>query len=415
MQNNNMITQKDIAKEQLNNRILFDHKNGDQFKFYFVALLEIACELNLIDSVRSKKISALILETAQDFAEDDNYTAFKYYLYALSVWFNTMSNYDVFELLLAINSPADAKQLFNQAISYIKVKIADMKKTLNETEMLVANIQNKQLTHDFKILKNYVENLNNSNYAIYDLHNNSSFISYEFLRPISDFFKGDFVSSLEYTISCFYIELSILNKFDAKSLFKKMQKEYHPNCNSLDVLTRNYENELKKLKEEYESKLDEYYDLQAKLDSIMDEAEKNFTEQHPELSGDELEDALDEYFNDFDCGIEIIDETEIRNWYLNSKESVTSKFQKESKKIEKIHDDEMFRLNSSCSLLSVLKEFALFIQANEGLIIYPSDVKSKQELLMRLDTKYVIEVFLHNNEKKLELTNTEIDYLISLL
>ena len=156
--------------------------------------------------------------------------------------------------------------------------------------------------------------------------------------------------------------------------------------------------ELENLKEEYEQKMKLSFEKQRAYEGELNDLEKVFAKEHPNLTEEELERAFDEYLDElpeeFFDDVTYEDTAQIKNWYDNQKAGIIERFEMKEKQLEKkVEKENMFEIEDD-SLFSLIKEFALFFLAQKQSIAYPSNPKEKSEMLSHIPMKMAIPIFI---------------------
>ena len=387
-----LITKDNFLEETFNLRII-ETETCQKFILYWIAILHLAVELNVCNETRSNFIASSVMQAIDDVIildEEDEFEdkdiQINNYLYVLSMFLQTKSNWSIWLRLNTINSIADAKSLLHEAKTWLEKMLTKQKFLLVQTYPKVMNLNLKNITNLYHHLFNTIKS-----FMAFDVFGNSFNIcsyydqpiytcNYHFLNTAYEKSKNLY-DKLFQIIYNFCIELSIMSKIDASKIIKQKSEEIE-------------DDSLKKIKEINE--IDQHY---------MQEIHSLHKKQHQELNY---------YFESLDKpgrkkkGFE--DDLKIIQNFQEKKEHVERKWKQEIKKIEKKHmksDFFLIEFTDECSLSDLIKEYSLFSFSTKGLFEYPNSLESRSQMLSSLKLDSSIKEFLDFKE----LNEIEIEYL----
>lgn len=412
-----LLSREDVAKERFNSQNFKPvsgntEKEQNQFIFYFMQILQFAFELNLINEEVRNNLATILTTTIEKQA-DGRVARITNFLYIVTLWLQSMTNWDAWIKLSSIKTEKEAVLFLNSATGWYFSRLDKLSKLLESSNQPVASLKEHSISQAFLVLKETVSESKRLNVNL-KAHKLLIPVSYIFLKEPEAL---NYLERLEKTIQAFLIEISILQKIDAKSIIRKKHREmekfeFQKGKRTLD-LQNTLENELEALKTKYDQKIQASLDAQKKFSNALNELEKKFVAEHPELQGDELEEAFDDYLDNlpddfWDTTYE--DTAEIDKWYQKTKNKIIQKFEKAEKKLEKVQENIDFSVVSDdYNLETLIKEFALFSLAQKQVIVYPSTLEEKCTILREIPLKMAISEFI--KEMKVAFSEEELQYL----
>lgn len=409
-----LLSREDVAKERFNSQNFKPvsgntEKEQNQFIFYFMQILQFAFELNLINEEVRNNLATILTTTIEKQA-DGRVARITNFLYIVTLWLQSMTNWDAWIKLSSIKTEKEAVLFLNSATGWYFSRLDKLLESCNQS----VTLKEPSFSRALLVLKETVSESKRLNINLKSAHKSLIAVSYIFLREPEAL---NYLERLEKTVQAFLIEISILQKIDAKSIIRKKHREmekfeFQKAKRTLD-LQNTLENELEALKTKYDQKIQASLDAQKKFSNALNELEKKFIAEHPELQGDELEEAFDDYLDNlpddfWDTTYE--DTAEIDKWYQKTKNKIIQKFEKAEKKLEKVQENIDFSVVSDdYNLETLIKEFALFSLAQKQVIAYPSTLEEKCTILREIPLKMAISEFI--KEMKVEFSAEELQYL----
>lgn len=370
-----LLSRESLLKDTFNNSKI-DTKNVQKFLLYFWGILQLGVSTGLIEEAECNFIanainSAIEVATLEDEEEDDtNYIQIRNYMYLISSYLQSKTNWDAWLEISSIKSTSDVFVLINNAKDWLTTKLTNCKKLLIDTKLYV---QQLNLSNISKAYQNLLTTIHNAisclsidtKFDIQDYHSTPLSTGTYILMNVEDLQNSEnFFVNLYDTIYYFCIEISILYNIDAKKIFKGKEREaelfFTNSFNKVEELNKSYQDKLSELKREYDKNL-QNCDDKMKLDEEYSKA-KFYIEKEWEESVSKFEEGLEE---------------------------------------EEILHIEI--LSGEYSLYDFIKEFAIYQMATKGMIAYPSTIQKRNMMLMMLDNKQAISEFLSGKEQLLTL------------
>ena len=392
MSGNELLSREDILKEEFNSQSI----ETTEFIKFFTSILQLAYDFNLIDIEQRNLIARNIIIAIEESIIlsrefDDKSNATENYMYVISSYLQSKSNWEAWCELRKINSVISAKEFLARAKSWLKFRLKSA--TLNlakiKQTVLVLNLQN--ITSCFQNLVNIIKQFEGFDYANVGInlklsHGDVSMVSignYEFVR-------NDFSSSpnfLERLCECVYefcMEVGILNTINAKNIIENKQieamEDHSRAFEKIEKINRFYKKKLSDLRKEKADNLDYYFD------SLHKPGRKR--------KG---------------CS----DEVEIEQEYARKKRALEKEYKQKmalaKKKNEEATYNKMELLKDEYSLVDIIKEYAIFSLAQSGKRLYPESLEERAILLNTIDISFAIEEFVNGIHN---LTNEQRKYLL---
>lgn len=394
MNGNELLNRQDIIREEFN-ELHLDTSDPSVFIMYFAWILQIASEFDFItieerDSIANYITKAIEESIVINEVFEKEQTAIENSMYVVSLYFQSMPNWDAWMELRTISSISDAKEMLLKINSWLNHKLYSFKLKLSMVKLTVMKLRLKNVEDCYQRLVQVIKQLQKFQYTNVELklkecHSEQYFTSlssYVFLKENSS--SGfNLLERLDEVIDWFCKEVSILDSIDAKKIInhkiieaKDDELKDYQELNSID---RKYKDMLKKLKKERDDNLDYYFE------SLHRPGRKR--------NG---------------CS----DEVEIEQEYTRKKRALENEWRKKIAEASKRHkeaiDNKVELLQEDYSLVDIIKEYAIFSLAKAGKISYPETLEQRAELLKTIDLDMAIREFIKENDK---LSSTQVSFL----
>ena len=382
--NNSIVTIEKVKEEQFNS-YNFSVDTVQKYMAYFILLLSVACEMDIISEAEKARINQNLLFAITAKTKGKAILVANV-IYVYTYWLLSKKPSDALSELRKLVSKDAADVSLEESKKFLKSFI-----TRNRTVLL--SVKNK-------VMKNDNEAITNSYNQLFDLladcekFDESEDIVFKTMHAIAlpcvyislkEPKRENYFQQLGDFIKIFTTEMGIMAKLNGADFFKNLNEQASANesaySKALENLDEKYNSELKKLKIEY-----------GKMEKEAREKEANLTNSRLYLSPDE-----------------------VRKQYLNKKEKLLEAWNREEKAILKKQgmEESVDIVSAEISipgLCWLIKEFALYIQAQRGLRSYPQTAKAKAKALDGMAEKDAISEVL-NFKDNIELTEGEVIYL----
>lgn len=392
---NELLTREEILKEKFNSRHM-EVVNDSTIIMYFAWILQVAYELELINVQRRDFLAKLIADTIKgsviinrEFDKTD--TAVENYMYVITMYLQSMPNWEAWLELDNINSFHDAKEFLVKVKSWLNNMLRRPKINLGMTKQKVLSLGLENVTSCYKGLVYYIKQLQGFDYAnvalkLKSIHFDKSFAqlgSYTFLNEVSSN-ASNFLEKLDEVIRSFFMEVSIMETINATSIIRNKTME------ALDDRSK---------------------------DSVDIERIDKFYKKKLAIIRKERDDNLDYYFESLHrpgrkkkgC----TDEVEIEQTYARKKRAIESAWHKKVEQLKKEKENASFckmeLLMDEYSLVDIIKEYAIFSLAQSGKIAYPESLEERAILLNTIDISSAIDEFVNGIH---DLTDEQRKYLL---
>ena len=379
---NQLLTQEALHRDIFNSRWI-NTKDVKVFLMYFGAILQLGMDEGLLDEARRNAIasaitSAIELKTNGDDDDEEydvNYVQIRNYMYILNSYLQSKSNWEAWLELIKIESRSDAISLMKDAQNWLTRKLNSRMAFLTAIRSNVENLRLSNVTNAYNLL---VANMKDfmtctSETTKFDLktyHYGIFGIGTYTLMTDETQDADNFCMKFCDVIYNFCMEVSIMSKINTSDLVASKEKEsdayYKEEFKEVEAINDGYEAKLAKLKADFEKKIDNCYD--------QIDAERRYAETKLELE-QEWERELDK---------------------LEKRQAEAEEFQIEI-------------LGGEYSLYDLIKEYAIFSLAKNGVIQYPSTILERSALLMSIEKKLAITEFISINRKVLK--DEQVDFL----
>lgn len=397
MNGKELLNRQDIIREEFN-ELHLDTSDPSVFIMYFAWILQIASEFDFItieerDSIANYITKAIEESIVINEVFEKEQTAIENSMYVVSLYFQSMPNWDAWMELRTISSISDAKEMLLKINSWLNHKLYSFKLKLSMVKLTVMKLNLKNVENCYQRLVQVIKQLQKFRYTNVELklkecHSEQYFTSlssYVFLKENSS--SGfNLLERFGEVIDWFCKEVSILDSIDAKKIInhkiieaKEDELKDYQELNSIDC---KYKDMLKKLKKERDDNLDYYFE------SLHRSGRKR--------NG---------------CS----DEVEIEQVYVRKKFFLENEWKKKiaeaTKRQRYANDNKVELLQEDYSLVDIIKEFAIFSLAKAGKIDYPETLEQRAEMLKNLNLDKAISEFIKGNSN---LNSMQIEFLKSL-
>lgn len=378
MTENKLLTREEILKENFNN-IKIDTKDVKKFLVYFGGILELGISEGLIDEAVRNVITTAITNAIEyeaskydyDDEFDTNYIQLRNYMYVISSYLQSKSNWDAWLELVSIKSTKDAIVLISNASKWLTDKLNSCFKLLNDLKLSIKKININNLTITYNTLISTVKSAmsSTSDTTEFDIQysHNSYFNAgtYVLINQEKDSVSSNFFQSLYNIVKDFCMEVSILVQIDAKKIIRSKEKE------AQDYYINKFDR-YRKIDDIYTSKLSEIQNNSSK--------KKKFSN-------------CNEYFEELS----------------NIQKELEENYQKAD---EEAAMEEILQVEILCGeycLYDLIKEYAIYSLASQGNLVYPSTLEERAKMLAVIDFKEATLEFISGNQHL--LTSEQIDFL----
>lgn len=374
-----LLTREDLAKENFNNAKI-DTEDIDKYLLYFAAILQLGLSEGLISEVGRNFIANTITKAIEISSEGDdeyptNYILIRNYMYIVSSYLESKTNWDAWLELLSVRTLDDAFILIKNAKDWLEKRVSSAKKCLKDIKESVSKLNLGNVSNGYNILVFTLKNImsSTSDFTKFDMtcyHGTITTTGTYILMSAKESQNIiNFVENICYTVECFCMEVSILCKVNASKIFrdKKIEADKYRNTslNKVVNLNKQYEDRLFKLKEEYLKQL---------------ENKDN-------------------------------DEVEVERRYLSEKYSIEEEQEREIHKLEDyLREEEILHveiISGEYSLNDFIKEFAIYQMALDEKISYPRTLEERSQMIIDLTIKQAILEFISGNKDLLESSQIE--------
>lgn len=383
---NELLTKEAILQEKFNS-VTLRTENLKQFMLYSSMILHLgtmSLEISNEDEIRIMNLIGQAVSDSVELDENDEPISVLVanYMYLLTVYLKSMSNWNAWLELKDIKSIKDAQVLVRKVETWLLGQISLIEGKLTAMKPKIALLKLDNVTSYYNLL---ISNVNQLKYFatlrgkvnLKRLHQVGDIFPRYSLLP--NFHSTDnYLESLKVTVERFDMEVSILLTVDAKTVFAKKHEESKNSAikdqNEIAELDKQMRKKLKDLKDKYDADCTRYY------------------EELHKPGG----------FKDTD-----LDELSLSIEYNEAKYEIEQEWNKKAKELEKKHDDatlaKLDLLMEDYSLLDFIKEFAIFAKATDETnpIPYPETSEERGIMLANLGIDESINLFIKLNHQKL--------------
>lgn len=422
-----LVSQQDVVKMNFNLETI-EVEGVANFMRRYLAILQLAFFYNFITEQQRDSIASSILQAARNSANGDEILVSNY-VYAISLRFLTLSNYECWELLREVTSISAAENFIAETKEWFKNRILNDMKRAKEGYKKSISLRNASLLSTWKNCYKSLEDMSGclnegTKLEMKGLHTESAVgrVSYVVIRGECGV---TYLEKLENYIKNLWIEVSILIKFDASKIMKAivnernefklaLQNEITP---QIEIAQREYDsavNRLSQLEKSYEEMLKRIEESEAVYSELLEK----FEEEHPELDEDELYDAFDEYWMNSPYYFSE-DRSELEDAFRERRTKLQEEINVCRQKVD-FAEDHKVSVESSMvgedtgdyvSLLDVLNEYAVVEMFKKGIIAFPQNLAEKMAIFSKLPFKEASKTFLDCEAERIHLTAEEKAYL----
>lgn len=422
MEKNYMLTKSAVAKERFNAEYFaiepgFSLEIKNKFINYYMQLIQFAYELDLIPEEARGHIAQALMSAIEK-REQGRVLIATNYLYVVTLWLQSMSNWDAWLKLSSLKGSSEANTFLDSATSWFKGEVSSLLADLSAIKKAVFALGDNSLKNNYLLLEKEVEAARDLTADLKNLHcADTGFLAYGLLKPVK---STNYLDGLKQAVAAFVTEISILTKCDIKNVIRQKKKEVATAKAELEsqtvALNEDYAKALKELEAKKSEKLDHAAIVRAEYQEKCDTLEQNIAEENPELDEDELAELYEEHYNLlFDEYIGPLPEepSDIESWYENEKYQLDLKFKKLENSLEQDASNATLP-SSECSLRDICKEYALFALASRQLMVYPDTPEARAKALEDISDETAISEFF-NSPMATKLSKSDLEYLKSCL
>lgn len=421
-----LVNQQDVVKMNFNSERRMVESVADFMRIYLI-ILQLAFHYNFITENQRDSIANAVLMTVRNIAKEDEILVSNY-VYAISLRFSKLSNFECWELLREVNSKDAAEKFVLETKEwFLKRMLEDLRKAKKGYEKS-QKLKNAGLLSTWRSCYRALQQLSgcfkeDSKLELKGIHTESVVGTGGYI-PLQDEGGYTYIDKMENYIQNLWMETSILIKFDASKIMKAISKEREDakvafqsmSVPQIEEARARYDRAVAALAE-LEASYAEKLKYAEESEYIYDELLEKFEAEHPEMEEEELADAFDEYWANYSeyCSEEISDvedmyhqkrielQEEINICRRNMDLAEDSKAEQENA-VEQPDDD--------VSLMDILNEYAVVELFKQGQIRYPQNAIEKAALFATIPTKEAIKIFLQNEADRIHLTAEERTYLL---
>lgn len=420
----NLITQQDVLKMNFDSERREINSVADYMRLY-LKILQLAYEYDAITAEQRDAIASAILAAIHKAASGKDVIVSNY-VYAISMRFMTLSNYECWMLMNKIQCQEDANTFVTETKKWFVERIMAALERAKLGYELSRKLRNASITSTWETyiaaLKSMGGSLEkDSECNLKSKHGESMVLTMYSTMHVEDGISC--VEALENYLRSFAIETAILVKFDADKVIKTILKQRREHVEietsgALEYARQEYDeamSELERVKKHYAERMRLARESEEAYTRVYDE----FEEEHPDMDEDELEEAFDEYW--MSCPEYCPDD------YLNVEEEYHRvKLQQEAKvdlcrrRMEALEDEKTdfknatLRVGNEVTLEDILKEYAIAFLAQNGRVTYPGTRIEKEQMLSEMPRQLAAQIFIRNEADKVSLTAEEYEYLTNV-
>lgn len=380
---NTLISIHDITKEKFN-MVKIEYEDVSQFLLYYMQILQIGVENELIsEEVRNgigETIANAIAEEVDDEEEFiDTKMPIANYMYVIALYLMSMTNWQAWKKLIKITSFSEAIVFIREARDWFLDQVESLGKELRKAQKSIIKIKFKNVQDAYKILERIIGELKvfflPNKISLKERHSRAEGLEgkYFTLKDSKSSNSANYLKQVQILVYSFCTEVSIMSKMDTKQLEKFRRNERE---------------------EDFKRETDEVFKLENKMKKCLKDLKKEYVRK---LNTKE-------------------DEIVLTDEYERKKNEIYEQWTKEE---EKLNEENSIRdimkgelINEDVSLMDLIKEYAIFSQASKGEIAYPKTMEERGMALAQIEIKDAMKEFLDSNV--VELSEIEINYLKSI-
>lgn len=389
--NNSIITMEKANEEKLNS-YNFSVNTIKEYMAFYMLLLQVACEIGMFSEQEKERINKFLLLAIAGKTEG-RAILMANIIYVYTFWLLSKKPSEAVTELLSIVSKEKAEESLEKSKKHLNSFISKNKILLTSIKAKVIKTENHSLITTYNSLCEFVNELSlydtNEDLNLKSLHSRSIPFVYIALKECE---KHNYFQQLGDIIFIFWTEMNIMFKINGEAFYKRLNEQAER------VEEKSNQSHLA-LEQEYKRKL---ANLKAKYELLEKEARerlKNPTNNHVFLTPEE-------YRAQYEHEKSIL----MKAWN-KAEATLTKKQEKESTLFfESIISTEM----DIPGLYWLIREFALYSQAMQGLRKYPKRPKDRAKAIDQMSTADAIREVLKYKDSIL-LNESEERYLTSLI
>lgn len=398
-----IITQEEVYKERFNansNNLNVDINDIENFLSYFLIILGLAVQSEIIDESRRDKIFEYLFGAFES-DTDSNSILVTNKMYVFSAWLMTFSKWEAWIMLEKIADFNSACLLYNEADKWYKQIIREMTFSFGSIEKSIETLDNSNLRADYKCMGTLLKNMKNYS-VIPDISFKNEHISRSQSVFLYCFIKeknGNIIQSLRNAFHDFAMELRIFNKLNGKKFAEFSLSDYTDSEKQKAIaeveLNQKFESQIRAIKAEREKALDKAIRFNMKYE--------NMSAKEQATVPSEIVVANDTISIENKYSVMI---SEINNNWSKAEGSLDDMFSKANEL------EGQLILQDIPTLSFLLQEIALISIYRRGIINYPDSRLKKGMILSRIGTSFAINELL-NYVEDYQLSEKEREFLQS--
>ena len=423
-----LVSQQDVVKMNFNLETI-EVEGVAKFMRRYLAILQLAFFYNFITEQQRDSIASSILQAARNSA-NENEVVVSNYVYAISLRFSTLSNYECWELLREVTSISAAEKFVAESKEWFVNRILEDMKQAKEGYKKSISLKNASLLSTWKSCYKSLEEISGcfneaAKLELKSLHTESAAgnVFYMIIRGE----KGiTYIEKVESYMRNLWIEISILVKFNAGKIMKAIANErtefkvalQNETTPQIEQAQRDYDSAVKRLSE-LEKSYEEMLNRMEESEAVYNELLEKFEDEHPELDEDDLYDAFDEYWMNSPYYFSE-DRSEMEDAFKERRTKLQEEINICRQKVDWAEDH---KASVECSmvgeengdyvsLLDILNEYAVVEMFKKGIIPFPQNLAEKMAIFSKLSLKEVTKIFLDCEAERIHLTAEEMTYLL---
>lgn len=417
MNETTLVSVEELRKEKFNELIL-NVNSASEFLAYYALLLKNAVEYELLLEEEERKILYLMNSQLNDYF-CSNSKVMSNNLYVLTVYLKCHNNIWQLERIRKLRNQEEVDLLFKEVYDWVCFQSKELKNKLANLKSAVSEINDVSVSKEYMYLLRYSDMI--ANYSSTDseivfkkLHKSVN-CDYNFY---SERIATDFIDKIKKCVQQFEIEVLLIKKINIGSLVENLKLNISNGMmekqEAFEIKVNKVNQELSALKENYYRELELYRkkveEISEMNDKIAEEQTEEFILEHPELKGQELEEAVEEHL---DIVAEMMyyeldySEDDLEMKYEKKKERLENQLEKlENEGFENERADMSF--NFTFNLENVIKiKYILYKAETDVEFSLPQNARKMIVLIDNTDFELAVNYLLNN----FNLSNIEIEYL----
>lgn len=369
----NIISREQIFKEKVNLQN-FRIDNIELILTYYMQILDFVCNIGLISGFQKKQITEFVLSAIEERAERSAIRIANIMYIVTLYLLSKPNNWEAWQTIFMVDDRESANKLISDSINWYQNEMKIIGCIFHTLKKNVYQLNNDCVAKSYNELVSIYETMQKietEECNLKQIHFNSIVLT-NYIFVGNDKFSEclDVLSRLKNRIDSFVIETQILLKIGKEALeFSKYQQEQFEKSRTEQTLKLNaeFEEKLAKLKEEYLRKLQN-----CKLDSVK-----------------------------------------VTEKYESQKLKIQEQWSKQETKLTNLHFKEiemmgLCDITDIVSLEALIKEYALYVKAKNGEIVYPNNFAQKSKMIDEMFFPEAKDIFIKENTR---LTEAEVKYL----